>query len=440
MGPKQCIACESLVEVPDDGSLGKLTPRPRMWRGKCNSMSSMWGTFRSTLLDRRSLMAIIVLCCLGLVFLATSRNVLNPGPWHARKMWHSPIEFPRCSMDVCFNFSRCEHGNELLIYSYNEPAAPDNVPTFFNLLPTSKWHTDDPSKACLFFYFSDSVANQDAWTKPDPKLLPHWNNGLNHVFVTFADRWDQTNPPPRSIGKASILSSELHYTTYRPNFDIAIPLPRLNSNIKGLTDVKPFDRKYFLTFKGTRYLSREGNFRSSPAFRGMHNGKDVIIATTCNHETNNKLLRWQPWRGVGCEEDQIQYDRNNFTDLMNTTFGLAPAGRSPASYRMLEVLSAGAIPVLIADNYVKPFDTLIQWPRCLLQFPTNEIHRILPTLRALPRKEIELRQQYCQHIFRSALQDDTTLMRSVMVSFRERFMGILPNLPLMDGDLNPFIT
>jgi glucuronyl/N-acetylglucosaminyl transferase EXT1 len=107
---------------------------------------------------------------------------------------------------------------------------------------------------------------------------------------------------------------------------------------------------------------------------------------------------------------------------------------------MLEVLSAGAIPVLIADNYVKPFDTLIQWPRCLLQFPTNEIHRILPTLRALSRKEIELRQQYCQHIFRSALQDDSTLMRSVMLSFRERFMGILPNLPLMDGDLYPFIT
>lgn len=438
MGPKQCIACESLVEVPEDS---KPTPRAaRMWRGKCNSMGTMWTSLRATMLDRRSLLAIIVLCCVGIVMLATSRNVLNPGPWHSRRMWHYPIEFPRCSMDVCFNFSRCEHGNELLIYTYNEPAAPDDNPTFFNLLPTSKYHTNDPEKACLFFYFSDSVANQDAWTKPDPKILPFWNGGLNHVFVTFADHWEQTNPPARSIGMASILSTELHYTTYRPHFDIAIPLPRLNSNVKGLAELKPFDRKYFLTFKGTRYLSREGNFRSNPAFRGMHNGEDVIIATTCNHETNNKLLRWQPWRGTGCEEDQILFDRNDYTDLMNTTFGLAPAGRSPASYRMLEVLSAGAIPVLVADNYVKPFDTLIQWPRCLLQFPTNEIHRILPTLRALSRKEIELRQQYCQRIFRTALQDDTTLMRSVMSSFRERFMGILPNLPLMDGELNPFIT
>lgn len=433
------LACESLVEVPNEANLGKGTPRSRAWRGKCNAVGSMWGTVRAVLLDRRSLLSIIVLCCVGLIFLATSRDILDPGPWYAQKMWHYPVEFPRCSMDVCFNFSRCDHGKELLVYTYNDPA-PDDIPTYFNILPGSKWHTNDPEKACLFFYFSDTVANQDAWTKPDPRNLPHWNGGLNHVFVTFQDRWAETNPPARSIGMASILSTELHYTTYRPNFDIAIPLPRLNSNVKGLSELKPFERKYFLTFKGTRYLSREGNFRSSPAFRGMHNGKDVVIVTTCNHETNNKLLRWQPWRGAGCEEDQILFERNDYTDLLNSTFGLAPAGRSPASYRMLEVLSAGAIPVLIADNYVKPFDTLIQWQRCLVQFPTNEIHRILPTLRAMSKREVELRQRYCQQIFRGALKDDNTLVSTVIRAFKQRFMGMLPNFPLTEGDQNPFIS
>lgn len=172
----------------------------------------------------------------------------------------------------------------------------------------------------------------------------------------------------------------------------------------------------------------------------MHNGKDVVIVTTCNHETNNKLLRWQPRRGTGCEEDQILFQRNDYTDLMNSTFGLAPAGRSPASYRMLEVLSAGAIPVLIADNYVKPFDTLIQWQRCLVQFPTNEIHRIVPTLRAMSKREVELRQRYCQQIFHGALRDDNTLLSTVMGAFKERFMGMLPNFPLMEGDQNPFIS
>ncbi|KAJ7254617.1 hypothetical protein O6H91_Y417100 [Diphasiastrum complanatum] len=296
--------------------------------------------------------------------------------------------------------------------------------------PSSIWHTSDPQKACLFFYFSDSQANTDAWIKPKlSSLLPHWNNGLNHVIISFADRWSDTNPPPQSIGMASILATHLHTITYRSHFDISIPLPRLNLDMPPLLkSLEPFERKYFLTFKGTRYLSREGNFRSSAKFRSMHNGVDVIVATTCKHETNDKLLKWQPWLGSNCNEDQAVFDSYDFVELLNSTFGLAPAGRSPASYRMLEVLSAGVIPVLIADNYVRPFNTLIQWQHCLLQFSTSEMHLILPTLRAMSRVEVEARQRYCQQVFDKFLKDDNILMNSVMRSLRDRFVGRLPNL------------
>ena len=438
MVPKQCTVCESMVVIPDDdGSLAKLTPRTRACRARCDAIASaatMWGATRWFPLERRSVVMLFTLCTVGvLLLLMTSTGLFDsPTPWYAKKMWHSPVEFPRCSMDACFNFSRCDNGMQLLVYSYNDPE-PKDPPTYFNSLATSAWHTNDPEKACLFLYFSDSQENQAAWKKPDPRNLPYWKGGLNHVIVTFADRWAETNPAAESIGMASILSTELHHTTYRPDFDVAIPLPRLNRNlITGLTDLKPLQRKYLLTFKGTRYLSREGDFRSSDEFRGMHNGKDVIVATTCLHETNNKLLRWQPWRGAGCTEDQAIFNSYDFMELLNSTFGLAPAGRSPASYRMLEVLSAGAIPVLIADNYVKPFDTLVQWPKCLLQFPTSEIHRIVPTLRSLPKQEVEDRQLYCQQVFQEFLKDDSTLLNSVMLSLRERFMGMLPNLRLKE--------
>lgn len=391
----------------------------------------MLGLARTLLSENRAgLIMLITVFSVGVLIFTMSMD--QPAPWHARRMWHYPVAFPRCSMDVCFNFSRCDNAKELLVYSYNDPE-PQEPPTYFKSFPSSVWHTSDPEKACLFFYFSDSDANQAAWNKPDLKTLPYWNEGLNHVIVTFADRWSETNPPPESIGMASILSTELHDTTYRPGFDISIPLPRLQLHSPpGLSGLKSFDRKYFLTFKGTRYLSREGDFRSSEAFRSMHNGEDVIITTTCRHETNDKLLKWQPWRGVDCAEDQALFDRCDFMDLLNSTFGLAPAGRSPASYRMLEVLSAGAIPVLIADNYVKPFDTLIQWQHCLLQFPTSEIHRVIPTLRALSREEVQDRQRYCQQVFSHFLKDDSTLVNSVLRSLQERFMGMLPNLSLRD--------
>jgi glucuronyl/N-acetylglucosaminyl transferase EXT1 len=337
--------------------------------------------------------------------------------WH-----HGSAKFPLCSMSTCFNFSRCNCKEQLLVYSYNDPA-PLNPPTYFRGFPDSQLQTSDPEKACLFFVYSDTESNENAWwwQKPHLQTLPFWNNGMNHVIITFADRWSKTNPPAESIGMASIMSTELHHTAYRGGFDISIPLPRLQQQSPPeLASVKPFQRKYFATFKGTRYLSREGAFRSSEAFRGMHNEKDVIVATTCRQETNDKLVRWQPWKATGCEEDQRVYDSYDFVDLLNSTFAFVPAGRSPASYRFLEVLSAGAIPVLIADDYVRPFESLIQWERCLLQFSTHDLHRILPTLRSLAKEDVVDRQCYCQRVFASFLQDDSTLVRSVILSLQQR--------------------
>ncbi|KAJ7570987.1 hypothetical protein O6H91_01G143700 [Diphasiastrum complanatum] len=406
------------------------------------SISWLFVSYRRLLLDHRHLVrlafiffvAILSTALLGL--LAVPKCKINPWPAPSHhhpssnsRYWDPASAFPRCSMDLCFNFSRCHRSEQLLIYSYNSPQPEQPKPTYMHQFPSSIWHTSDPEKACLLFYFSDSQANTDAWIKPKlSNLLPYWNNGLNHVIISFADRWSDTNPPSQSIGMASILATNLRTTTYRPHFDISIPLPRLNLDVPSeLGSLKPFERKYFLTFKGTRYLSREGNFRSSATFRNMHNGVDVIVATTCKHETNDKLLRWQPWRGSKCDNDQVIFDSYDFLELLNSTFGLVPAGRSPASYRMLEVLSVGMIPILIVENYLRPFNSLIQWQHCLLQFSTSEMHLILPTLRKMPRVEVEARQRYCQQVFDKFLKDDNILMNSVIRSLKDRFVGRLPN-------------
>jgi glucuronyl/N-acetylglucosaminyl transferase EXT1 len=395
-------------------------------------MGNLWKTAGAMLLDRSRLVMFfmawnIVLLCFMLFFEAS-----NPAPWHADKLWHEADAFPRCSMDACFNFTRCERGSKLLIYTYNDPVPKGlHVPMYLEALPGSEWHTTDPEQACLFFYFSDTEENKVSWTKPAFKRLPYWNNGLNHVIVTFADRWGDVNPAPQSLGMASLLSTMLQPTTYRSAFDIAIPLPRSNPYIiPELYNLKAYERKYFLTFKGKRYLSREGVFRGNDEFRGMHNGQDVVVVLTCQGKTNTKLLKAQPGLGTGCEEGQKLFDSYDYMELMNSTFALAPAGRSPASYRMFEIMSNGAIPVLIADNYVKPFETLIQWQYCILQFPTNEMHRILPTLRSLAMKEVEDRQRYCKQVYEEFLKDDITLVRTVIRSFTERFMGMMSNFPL----------
>lgn len=131
---------------------------------------------------------------------------------------------------------------------------------------------------------------------------------------------------------------------------------------------------------------------------------------------------------VNCAKDESIYNQYQSDDLMNSTFGLAPAGRGPSSLRLLEVLSAGSIPVVISDNFVLPFDTLIDWRRCVLVFPTSQMHRILPTLRSLSTEEIEFRRENCQFIYREFLENDDKIVATTAMALKSRFFGVLPKL------------
>ena len=74
---------------------------------------------------------------------------------------------------------------------------------------------------------------------------------------------------------------------------------------------------------------------------------------------------------------------------MNITFGLVPAGRSPATYRLAEVMSAGAIPVFVNRDYVRPFPERVDWSSFSFVFSPEEVGRsMVETLRAVSPKEL----------------------------------------------------
>lgn len=55
----------------------------------------------------------------------------------------------------------------------------------------------------------------------------------------------------------------------------------------------------------------------------------------------------------------------------------------PRNVPLGEVLSAGAIPVFIHEDFVKPFPELIPWRRCSFTFPPEHSANILQTLRSV---------------------------------------------------------
>lgn len=154
-------------------------------------------------------------------------------------------------------------------------------------------------------------------------------------------------------------------------------------------------RRYLLTFHGTRYIDHEGALRYDLRF--LHDpskvthppvcpvrstllfisyeilsyrilstpprAQGIIVSLSCQSETNKKDLARQPRFSLGCDEDaQLRRSGNySFADAASTVFGLVPAGRQPATYRLAELLLGGSIPILyLADkSYRLPYSLSI---------------------------------------------------------------------------------
>lgn len=119
------------------------------------------------------------------------------------------------------------------------------------------------------------------------------------------------------------------------------------------------------------------------------NSTDVVVVERC-HATSPGMQA--PENLEFCTQLLKQYDKYDYADLMNTTFSLIPAGRSPATYRLAECLSAGSIPVFINFSFVKPFPDRIPWNRFSFSFPIDEAPGLLKTLRAIPEQQLKTMQ------------------------------------------------
>ncbi|CAI5518394.1 unnamed protein product [Closterium sp. Naga37s-1] len=156
--------------------------------------------------------------------------------------------------------------------------------------------------------------------------------------------WPCTKYLARFSATRAALMLAPHLTVHRAAIDVSLPLPPTwKRHAASLRPLPVGKRRYLLAFMGAQYLlafmgaqyllafmgarylgTMRGSFHRSKAFKGVHNKKDIIV-----------------------------------------------------------VLTAGAIPVVVADTRKLPFDDIIPWHRCLLVFPTSLLSRIEPTLRAI---------------------------------------------------------
>src|SRR5262249_54290 len=142
------------------------------------------------------------------------------------------------------------------------------------------------------------------------------------------------------------------------------------------------------------------------------------------HDGSNVIIRLvEPAVYAGRIDKEAGATDSEYESLLDRSiFAFVPRGDALFSYRLLEAMARGAIPVILSDGWVLPFDRLVDWPSCSVSFHHEAVHRIPETLRGFTPSEIirmqqNVRQTYAQ-FFASLGSIVTALFQEVDLIFQ----------------------
>jgi len=120
----------------------------------------------------------------------------------------------------------------------------------------------------------------------------------------------------------------------------------------------------------TYLYSFVGACRTHPVRSQIINLKD---SRAMLQDTSNK----NGWELSG--EGQSNYHEQYARTIQKSKFVLCPRGFSPASYRLLEAMKTGRVPVIISDDW--PLPSVPFWNECAILVPESEVSQIPQLLR-----------------------------------------------------------
>uniref|UniRef100_A0A0A9WZU7 Exostosin-1 n=1 Tax=Lygus hesperus TaxID=30085 RepID=A0A0A9WZU7_LYGHE len=358
----------------------------------------------------------------------------------------------KCRMETCFDFLKCS--KDFRVYVYPPSGSEEGmmgvgaemplVPSaayqkVLDVITESRYYTPDPSKACLFVLAIDTLDRDNLsadYVRNVPsrlQRLKYWNGGKNHViFNLYSGTWPEYAEDDLGFdtGQAILAKASMSISSFRPGFDISIPLFHKNHPEKGgepgfvTTNNFPINKKYLLAFKGKRYVHGIGSETRNSLYH-LHNERDIILVTTCKHGKS-----WKELKDDRCDEDNTDYDRYDYEILLhNSTLCLVPRGRRLGSFRFLEVLQAGCIPVLLSNAWALPFSQVIDWNKAVIWADERLLLQVPEIVRSISPKKIFALRQQTQILWNQYFSSIEKIVFTTFEIIRER----LPGEPVRDG-------
>nr|CAB3244014.1 exostosin-2-like [Phallusia mammillata] len=354
---------------------------------------------------------------------------------------------PDCKMYNCFDIYRCgmneDDSNDIKVYVYPLNQYVDEngdiingviSKEFYELytsIVSSRFYTNDPSKACLFMPGIDLLNQNGLDVSKIGRLLaslPHWNHGKNHVLFNMLPGSAPEFSTSLDVmhGKAIVAGGGFSHWTYRTKFDISIPV--MGSKLEQSTNPK-FGSN---TFRRWSLIAAQSNIHVD--FRVLlekvaSENQEFLLLEKCRNMPDDISLA-----SVRCEGDS----RKEYPEVLSQgVFCLVLPTIHLGQWILPDALSAGCIPVIACDTYVLPFSEVLDWSQASVRIQENSLQDVMLILKKIPFSKIQRMQQQVRFFYENYFNSITALTVTSLQIISDR---VFPHNARTYEDWNKAVT
>lgn len=362
-----------------------------------------------------------------------------PNPPALKPLDESPVKIQhnlqvKCTLESCFDYSRCPYSAEFTIYVY-EPtkylAKPSKITnSAYQILKDSSYYTSDATKACVYIVLLRKWRSSKIKLQQGITSLPYWNNGHNHLIIRLKTDDDHTDID-LDTGIAMVAQASFAHTHFRPDFDLIVP-PLVGNYTKlelwtHAPHQLPAFRRYFLSFEGHTANEQHVALNNKDLLLLSKESNDFYIRTNCNN-TAVKSRGRQEWSLCGSHSDRIKL-------LKHSTFTLITGVKSSKGLldsthiRLLEALQCGSVPVILSKPSLLPFSEFINWHLASVILPSARITELNALLRTVTTADLLQLRRQGRFLWENYFSTRKSILYTTLAAVRTRLS--LPAEPLL---------